>query len=72
MRRLPDLLMHGGYALLCLNAPELGCAFLQTQMQELAPSMRFVERIANPAAFADVDADKALKVLLYQEAVENT
>jgi 23S rRNA (cytosine1962-C5)-methyltransferase len=69
MRRLPDLLMHGGYALLCLNAPELGCEFLQTQMQELAPSMRFVERIANPAVFADVDADKALKVLLYQEAV---
>jgi hypothetical protein len=28
-----------------------------------------VERIANPAVFADVDADKALKVLLYQEAV---
>ena len=69
MRRLPDLLMHGGYALLCLNAPELGCEFLQSQMQELAPSMRFVERIANPAVFADVDADKALKVLLYQEAV---
>ena len=70
MRRLPDLLMHGGYALLCLNAPELGCAFLQTQMQELSPSMRFVRRIANPAAFADVDEDKSLKVLLYQESME--
>ena len=70
MRRLPDLLMPGGYALLCLNAPELGCAFLQTQMQELAPSMRFVERIANPAVFADVDADRALKVLLYQASME--
>ncbi len=70
MRRLPDLLMHGGHALLCLNAPELGCAFLQTQMQELAPSMRFVERIANPASFADVEPDKALKVLLYQESLE--
>jgi 23S rRNA (cytosine1962-C5)-methyltransferase len=72
MRRLPDLLMHGGYALLCLNAPELGCEFLQTQMQELAPSMRFVQRIANPEVFADVDADKALKVLLYQEAVADS
>ena len=72
MRRLPDLLMHGGYALLCLNAPELGVEFLQTQMQELAPSMRFVERLANPQAFADVDADKALKVLLYQEAVADS
>jgi 23S rRNA (cytosine1962-C5)-methyltransferase len=62
--------MPGGYALLCLNAPELGCAFLHTQMQELAPSMRFVERIANPAVFADVDADRALKVLLYQASME--
>jgi 23S rRNA (cytosine1962-C5)-methyltransferase len=69
MRRLPDLLMHGGYALLCLNAPELGVDFLQTRMQELAPSMRFVERIANPASFADMDEDRALKVLLFQEAV---
>jgi 23S rRNA (cytosine1962-C5)-methyltransferase len=70
MRRLPDLLMHGGHALLCLNAPELGCEFLQTQMQELAPSMRFVARLANPEAFADVDGDRALKVLLYQEALD--
>ena len=70
MRRLPDLLMHGGHALLCLNAPVLDCAFLQTQMQELAPSMRFVERIANPIAFADMDENRALKVLLYQEALQ--
>jgi 23S rRNA (cytosine1962-C5)-methyltransferase len=68
MRRLPDLLMPGGYALLCLNAPELGSAFLQSQMQELAPAMAFVERIANPVAFADVDSERALKVLLYQMA----
>ena len=70
MRRLPDLLMPGGYALLCLNAPELGCDFLQAQMQELAPSVRFVERIANPPVFADVAADRALKVLLYQASME--
>jgi 23S rRNA (cytosine1962-C5)-methyltransferase len=66
MRRLPDLLMPGGHVLLCLNAPELGQAFLTDQMQELAPALRFIERLANPAAFADVDADRALKVLVYQ------
>jgi len=65
MRRLPELLAPGGHALLCLNAPELGVAFLQDQMAELAPSLRFVERVANPAAFADVSADRALKVLVY-------
>jgi len=68
MRRLPDLLMHGGHALLCLNAPELGTAFLQDQMQELAPELTFVERIANPQAFADVSDQRSLKVLLYKAA----
>ena len=66
MRRLPDLLAPGGHALLCLNAPELGLAFLQDQMQELAPDLRFVERVANPPVFADVDPQRALKVLVYQ------
>ncbi|MDP3226813.1 MAG: class I SAM-dependent methyltransferase [Acidovorax sp.] len=66
MRRLPDLLAPGGHALLCLNAPELGLAFLQDQMCELAPDLAFVERVANPAVFADVDEERALKVLVYQ------
>ena len=65
MRRLPDLLAPGGHALLCLNAPELGVGFLQGQMQELAPELHFVERVANPAVFADVDPERALKVLVY-------
>lgn len=68
MRRLPDLLMPGGHALLCLNAPELGSAFLQDQMRELAPDLAFVERVANPAAFADVSEERALKVLVYRAA----
>lgn len=68
MRRLPDLLMPGGHALLCLNAPELGSAFLQDQMRELAPDLAFVQRVANPAAFADVSEERALKVLVYRAA----
>ncbi|MDH1381173.1 class I SAM-dependent methyltransferase [Comamonas aquatica] len=66
MRRLPDLLRPGGHVLLCLNAPELGTAFLQDQMAEIAPTLQFVARIANPAAFADVDEERSLKVLLYR------
>lgn len=66
MRRLPDLVAPGGHALLCLNAPELGVAFLQDQMQEVAPELVFVERVANPAVFADLDPERALKVLVYQ------
>ena len=66
MRRLPELLAPGGFALLCLNAPELGLAFLQDQMQALAPELNFIERVANPAAFADVSPERSLKVLAYQ------
>jgi 23S rRNA (cytosine1962-C5)-methyltransferase len=66
MRRLSELLAPGGHALLCLNAPELGLAFLQDQMQELAPELKFVERVANPAVFADVSSERSLKVLAYQ------
>jgi 23S rRNA (cytosine1962-C5)-methyltransferase len=66
MRRLPDLVAPGGHALLCLNAPELGPAFLQDAMRELAPELQFVERVANPAVFADRDEERALKVLVYR------
>jgi 23S rRNA (cytosine1962-C5)-methyltransferase len=65
MRRLSDLLAPDGRLLLCLNAPELGTAFLREQMAELAPELRFIERLANPPAFADVDEERALKVLVY-------
>ena len=66
LRRLPELLVPGGHALLCLNAPELGMAFLQDQVQATAPELVFVERVANPAAFADVSPERALKVLVYR------
>ena len=66
MRRLPELLKPGGHALLCLNAPELGIAFLQDQMQAAAPELRFVHRLPNPEVFADVSAERSLKVLVYQ------
>ena len=66
MRRLPELLAPDGHALLCLNAPELGLAFLKDQMQELAPELAFIGRVANPAVFADVSDERSLKVLVYQ------
>ncbi len=62
MRRLPDLLAPGGRALLCLNAPELGMNFLLENAAMQAPLLKFVERLANPAAFADIDPERGLKV----------
>lgn len=69
IRRLPDLLAPGGHALLCLNAPELGPDFLIDQVATLAPQLRFVERLANPPAFADVSEQRSLKVMLWQAPV---
>jgi len=68
MRRLPTLLHPGGEVLLCLNTPKLGVDFLTQQMQELVPELQFVQRLPNPAAFADVDEDRSLKVLVYRAA----
>ena len=62
IRRLPELLAPGGHALLCLNAPELGSDFLHSLLREQAPELTVVERVANPAVFADVDPERALKV----------
>jgi len=72
MRRLPDLLAPEGRALLCLNSPTLGLSFLQDQMRELAPSLNFEQRVANPAVFADSNEDRSLKVLVYRAPAAGT
>ena len=66
MRRLPELLIPGGHALLCLNAPEIGPDFLLDLMREAAPELVFEQRLPNPAAFADIAPERALKVLVYR------
>jgi len=66
IRRLPELLAPGGQALLCLNTPKLGPEFLQDLVAEQAPGLSWVERVANPAAFEDVSAERGLKVLAYR------
>lgn len=64
LRRLPDLLKPGGRALLCLNAPEMPEAFLRDHLAAEAPDLVIEQRLPNPAAFADVSPDRALKVLV--------
>lgn len=66
VKRLPDLLMHGGHAMLCLNAPELDVAFLKDSVAQHAPELQLVQRLPNPEVFADVSPDRALKVLIYK------
>jgi 23S rRNA (cytosine1962-C5)-methyltransferase len=64
VRRLPQLLQPGGQALLCLNAPEIPEGFLRDLLAAEAPELEFVQRLPNPAAFADVSPERALKVVL--------
>lgn len=71
LRRLPQLLAPGGHALLCLNAPELGPDFLQEQAHAQAPALAFVERVANPPVFADSDANRSLKALVFRLAAQH-
>ena len=66
VRRLPELLAPAGQALLCLNAPEIPSSFLRELVATKAPGLRLVQRLDNPAVFADVDAERALKVLVFQ------
>ncbi|MDL2195248.1 class I SAM-dependent methyltransferase [Shewanella algae] len=66
LRHLPQLLNPGAELLLCLNAPELDRAFLQSQVSDAAPELEFVKQLDNPPAFADRAPDRALKVLLYR------
>ncbi|MBR9729244.1 class I SAM-dependent methyltransferase [Shewanella intestini] len=66
LKRIPQLLNPKGEVLLCLNAPELGCDFLKKQVIDTAPNLSFIERLANPAVYQDVNEQKSLKVLRYQ------
>ena len=65
LRRLPEFLAQGGRLLLCLNAPEIPARFLLDLVAVEAPGLQFVERLDNPPVFADIDPDRALKVMLF-------
>jgi len=68
VRRLPELVAPEGQALLCLNTPKLDSRFLRELVGTEAPEFEVVERLPNPAAFEDVDPERALKVLLVRRA----
>lgn len=67
LRRLPDLLSDNGQVLACVNSPAVDCNFLIDGMAEAAPELQFVERLANPEEFADIDEQAALKCLVFKK-----
>jgi len=66
IRRLPKFMNAGGQLMLCLNSPELDIGFLNDIMTEESPGSQFVESVAPPEVFVDVEPGKGLKVLVYQ------
>ena len=66
IRRIPELLEDKGYALLCLNSPELDEAFLMNEVAQYCSVLHFVEKLANPEVFVEAHPGKGLKVLLFQ------
>ena len=65
LRRLPDLLAENGQVLACVNSPAVDCNFLIDGMREEAPELNFVERLANPPEFSDIDEQASLKCLIF-------
>jgi 23S rRNA (cytosine1962-C5)-methyltransferase len=66
LRRLPELLTPQGTVLACMNDPALGSDFLIEGVTREAPSLRFVERLANPPEFPDADDEAGLKALVFR------
>jgi 23S rRNA (cytosine1962-C5)-methyltransferase len=66
LRRIPDLLVSGGDALVCLNAPELGVEFIQALMAKECPDCTLVERLEPSPDFPDVNPDQQLKLFHFK------
>ncbi|HSX70480.1 MAG TPA: class I SAM-dependent methyltransferase [Pseudomonas sp.] len=65
LRRLPELLTPGGQVLACCNDPGLTPDFVIAEAAREAPQLHYRQRLDNPPEFADIDPDRALKVLLF-------
>jgi len=66
LRRVPQLACDKADLLVCLNAPDLGQAFIQQIMDEQLPNAEFIGVVDNPEVFKEVDSDKGLKVYHYR------
>ncbi|WP_434339341.1 class I SAM-dependent methyltransferase [Motilimonas cestriensis] len=68
IRRLPELLVPGGRAMLCLNSPDLDFAFLKSAVAEHCPELVLEDKIEPSSVFINQQPDKGLKILIYRLA----
>ncbi|MCV6613623.1 MAG: class I SAM-dependent methyltransferase [Cellvibrionaceae bacterium] len=66
LRRIPQLANTGADLLLCLNAPELGEAFIADTMAEACPECVKIARLEPSADFPDRNPDQQLKLFHYR------
>ncbi len=67
LRRLPELLTAQGTVLACMNDPAFGEDFLIDGVTREAPGLHFVQRLANPPEFPDIDPQSGLKALVFRQ-----
>lgn len=68
LRKLPRLMRKDCLVLACLNAPNLGSEYLHDLFASELPQLQFCERLSNSPDFPDADDQRALKMLVYQNA----
>jgi len=66
LRRIPELMNPGADLLVCLNAPELGQAFICEKMLEVCPSCLLIGRLEPHVDFPDIDPDQQLKLFHFR------
>ena len=66
IRRIPELLVEGGQAMLCLNSPSLDTQFLFDEVTTHCPALQFETRLYAGDDFAESEPEKGLKMLLFR------
>ena len=65
LRQLPELVVDNAKVMLCVNSPDVGCDFLLQQVEAFCPQLRLDRRLENHQDFPELDAEKSLKVFLF-------
>lgn len=67
LRRLPEVIPSAGADILvCLNAPELGEAFVADLVAEYLPGAELLKRLPDPPGYLESGEGSGLKRLVYR------
>jgi 23S rRNA (cytosine1962-C5)-methyltransferase len=66
IRRIPELMNHGGELMLCLNSPDLSEQFLSEMVAQHCPACAFIETVTPPPVFVEAMPGKGLKVMIFR------